>query len=321
MDSLYLSFTGGREWIYVGYSLPTIIRGKDTARARVGDMALAGNGDILLGLRGLGHIDTTGELVDSVPGGLYRSRNDGNTWERYGTGLPNNAYITAIHRAASGTLVCVASEVYVDPRYVDNLQGLELRYDMDMYPENVVKCDRTAIYRSTDHGASWTFAFAFPARPALPTLDHRFTTMPDGRMIAVHPSAGVAISKNDGATWSLGDPLDIGNTDVNDVIFTEDGYAHLATDEGYVRIRTDNILSVTERPAAGGSLHVVVYPDGRLEVRGEQPWDRLDVYTIHGTRVRSVASGEQCTLDGMARGAYVVRTTAGNDVRSGLVMW
>jgi hypothetical protein len=321
MDSLYLSFTEGREWIYVGYSLPTHVRGAHTMRSRVGDVVLAADGSIIAGLRGIRHIDTAGELVDSVPGGLVRSRDDGNTWQRFGSGLPHDAYVTALHRSSTGTLYCIAASVHADPRYVDPFSGEELRYAPDMYPDRAIKVENTVIYRSTDNGSTWTTAFTFPERIMMPPTDHRFTEMPDGRILAVHPSAGIAISRTDGRTWSLGDPLNIGNTDVNDVVFTADGYAHLATDEGYVRILTDNILSVSERPSPSGSLNLVVHPDGRLDVRDPASWTDLGVYTIHGIRVREASAGGSCTLNGLARGVYVVRTVHADGIRTGLVMW
>jgi len=165
----------------------------------------------------------------------------------------------------------MATDVVADPRKNAGTAGEVTRLSPDQYDPMNLKVGLSYIYRSTDNGRTWTRVFVFTDRIRMPDTDPRFTVMPDGRILAIHPTAGIAISRNDGVTWSLGDPLNIGDRQVNDVIFADDGYAHLATDDGYVRILTDNILNVKESSTVSGNLRVFVDDDGAVRFPDGQP--------------------------------------------------
>ncbi len=285
MDSLYFTFNNGKDWVYVGYSLPKYIYNSDTLTAGVGDVAVAKDGSIIVGLRGLRTYHADGSLIDTVPGGIMRSTNNGDSWERCTSDIPEWLHITSVMTSPSGTIFCLASELNLDARAVNPFTGEIELLDHSAYGEKAFKLGFSYIYRSTDNGLTWSRTFVFPDRFVLPSTDMRFTMMPDGRILAIHPTAGIAISHNDGLSWGLADPLNIGDQIVNDVVFTDDGYAHIATNDGYVRILIENILSVRESHHVSGSLRVLTNDDGSVTFLNEIP-SSVSVYSIDGRLIQ-----------------------------------
>lgn len=285
MDSLYFTFNNGKDWVYVGYSLPKYTHNSKTLTSGIGDVTVAKDGSILVGLRGLRTYHADGSLNDSVPGGIMRSTNNGDSWERCTADIPEWQHVTSIMTAPSGTLLCLASDLNLDARYVDPYTNETRLIEPHRYKESSYKLGLSYIYRSTDNGLTWSRTFVFPDRFVLPSTDMRFTMMPDGRILAIHPTAGIAISNNDGRSWGLADPLNIGDQIVNDVVFTEDGYAHIATNDGYVRILIENILSVRESHHVSGSLHVLTNDDGSVTFLNEIP-SSVSVYSIDGRLIQ-----------------------------------
>jgi hypothetical protein len=121
----------------------------------------------------------------------------------------------------------------------------------------------------------------------LPKTDIRFIDMPDGRTMALHPTFGVAITADDGVRWSVGDPLNIGNPEINDVAFTSDGYAHFATSEGYARLKVEDIVSVrqTEAGDAESDLRVHVTADGLVQASSMRTISSLAIFTTDGRQL------------------------------------
>lgn len=123
-------------------------------------------------------------------GGVYRSTDGGATWTQRATGLPTTQAVTAIGRAADGTLVA------------------GVQYD--------------GVYRSTDGGGSWSPASGQPSS----TVVNAFALAADGALVAGtgggdHPS--VFRSLDSGAHWSVcgtGLPSYIS---VNDIVRGPDG--------------------------------------------------------------------------------------------------
>lgn len=323
MDSLYFSFNEGKEWVYVGYMLPKYTDGTARPTAGVGDLVQADDGSIILGLRGMKVADQDGSLRDSIPGGLMISTNGGNTWVRTGSEIDRGLYVSSLHKTANGTLLCMASEVNIDLWYVDR-DGEYRRYEDGTGPEGIFKLDRSFIYRSTDHGRTWSSVFISPDRERLGRTDIRFAAMPDGRVLALHPSFGIAISANDGRTWSVGDPLNIGDPVINDVVFTDDGFVHFATDEGYARLRIENIVSVQdERHVAVGDMQARVTPDGQLRLSSADEIITVTVSAIDG-RVMCTqackANSAEIDMTSWPRGAYLVMATTLAGPRRSLVV-
>lgn len=317
MDSVYFSFNQGKEWVYVSNTMPMLVQGNDTTRAAIGDMIVANDGAIIAGLRGMRiyDLDSGNQHVprDTTPGGLVISTNDGNTWERIPSAIDTSLYISSLYKTPTGTLLCLAAEVNIDPWYIEEFSGeyrrrtsLSLNWDNRDY-----QLDQSYIYRSTDNGRTWTRVFIFPDRQALGDTEIRFIEMPDGRVMALHPDFGVAISADDGKRWAVGDPLNIGNPEINDIVFTSDGYAHLATSEGYARMRTNDIVSVRDghgRPT-DSDLTLSLSSDGRLNVSSTRDISALNVYGIDGcliTQTRGVAPQLTTDLSSAPTGAYAI---------------
>lgn len=310
MDSIYFSFNEGREWVYVSKTMPVISNDTVASTAALGDIIMANNGSIVAGLRGMRIYEEDGSLRDTVPGGVVVSSDGGATWRRTTSIIDSSLYVSSLHKTATGTLLCLASEVRIDPWYFDT-QSQRLRYESRAIQEKCYQLDQSYIFRSTDNGITWTRTFIFPDRAALAQTDIRFIPMPDGRIMALHPLFGIAISSDDGLRWTVGDPLNIGNPVINDVVFTDDGYAHFASSEGYCKLRFSDIVNVQERdvPATDQQLNVRITSAGILEALSHRPLTSLSVYTTDG-RLISTLNGETTNaaldMSACSQGAYVV---------------
>lgn len=314
MDSLYFSFNGGKEWVYVGFSMPAL--------AAIGDLVVADNGDVIAGLRGMRIVDEDGSQRDTIPGGLMITTDNGDSWQRVGIEVDSGLYISSLHKSANGTLFCIASEVRIDPWVLD-ATGTRIRYNTDVLWDFMLKLDRAFVYRSTDHGQTWSQVFTFPDREKLGSTDIRFAAMPDGRVMIIHPTYGVAISATDGRTWSVGDPLNIGNPVINDVVFTSDGYAHFATDQGYARLRIENIVSVDERPSVVGDLSAYVNSDGEIHISSEDEMLSVSVSTVDGRVLSDLscnANAAEIDASAWPRGAYLVAATTVSGLRRTMIL-
>jgi len=322
MDSVWLSFNDGREWVYINEHWPKVVYGKDTVKCSLGDMVVTPSGSILAGLRGIRLYDTLGIAKDSVPGGIIRSTDNGLTWSPGPTGVPNYLYISSLIKLPTGTLLCLASEITVDPRTF-NASNEPSRMALSDCGVKQHKFGQAYIYRSVDDGWTWTETFIFPSREFLPATDPTFTMMPDGRIMAINPDAGIAVSATDGASFGIGDPLYIGNPVINDVVFTNDGWAHFATDSGYVRVRISNILDVKEETRNIGSLRAHVSAADVLSITCDIVPTSLRLIALDGTTVRSTVEPltHSLALDvsALAAGTYVVVASNANEVRSALI--
>ncbi|MFN5377358.1 MAG: WD40/YVTN/BNR-like repeat-containing protein [Ignavibacteria bacterium] len=310
MDSMYFSFNNGREWVYVGKSMPVVMRDTIATTASLGDIIMANNGTIVAGLRGMRIYDDeySVSLRDTIPGGVVSSTDGGNTWKRVTSSIDTSLYVSSLHKTSKGTLLCLASELRIDPWYLDSFTGEIMRYKD--FPEKCYQLDQSFIYRSTDDGATWTRTFIFPDRGLLPKTDIRFIDMPDGRTMALHPTFGVAITADDGVRWSVGDPLNIGNPEINDVAFTSDGYAHFATSDGYARLKVEDIVSVRQIEAgdAESDLRVHVTADGLVQASSMRTISSLAIYTTDGRQldaVRGQATNLAVDISQAPRGVYL----------------
>ena len=319
MDSVYFTFNQGRDWVYVGYQLPSRITARDTARCAIGDMIMLDENTVIAGLRGITMVVDPlepDEPIDSIPGGLFVSTDKGDTWKRIGFGIDTTAYISALHRTPNGTLLCVASDMRINPWYLDAADGVYRLYDRQRLQGIAFEHFGSSIYRSVDNGVTWSKVFDFGYRPSIGQTDIRFTEMPDGRILAIHPSFGIATSRNDGERWQVADPLNIGTPEINDVIFTPDGYAHLATSEGYVKILIDNIVSVRGNEPPQSKLRAFVLNNGQLRVSSENVIEQIELYAIDGRLMLTTSADSHIVnvpTSQITRGTYIIvaKTDAG----------
>jgi len=321
MDSVWLSRTDNEEWVYISEHWPKWIYGKDTVKAALGDMVVAGNGDLVAGLRGLQQLDTLGAVFDSVPGGILYSADSGLTWSPGSIGVPNHLYVTSLLKLPSNTLLCMGANVVVDPR-VPHVPYF-FRIPAGSCDVGYFKLGQVYIYRSLDNGRTWTESFIFPSRDTLPPTDPRLLMMSDGRVMAVHPSAGLAISATDGRSFGMADPQMSFLPSINDVVFTDDGWVHFATDSGYVRVRISNILDVKEETRNIGSLRAHVSAADVLSITCDIVPTSIRLIALDGTTVRSTVEPltHSLALDvsALAAGTYVVVAANTNEVRSALI--
>lgn len=321
MDSVYFSFFGNNEWVYVSKDWPIIVRGTDTIRAALGDIVVAENGNFIAGLRGARILDVDGELSDSLPGGIILSEDKGNTWQRSSTGIADNLYVSSFARLPTGTLICIATEVRVDPTRYDRLFGF-FRVEISSLGAKEFKIDFAYIFRSTDHGYTWQRVHVFPDRDLLPNVDPKLMVMPNRGILAIHPGVGFASTTDDGRTWVEGDELTIGNALVNDVLFTDDGYMHLATDQGYTKVRAEMYVNVAEQPHIAAGIQSYVTKDGRLMFKVGDIITEVTLYSVTGMLVAhelNQSGIEYVDVSNMSRGTYIVQCRIGTELHHGLV--
>lgn len=324
MDSVWFSWSNGKAWTYVSKDWPKLVLGEkftDTTLSALGDIVVADNNDLIVGLRGIRLVDTLGAIVDSIPGGILRSIDSGNTWTRSTSGIPENLYVTSLLKLQTGTLLCLAVEITLNPNVLGEVGVRRKSFDQCFGTE--YKLGYGYIYRSADHGRTWTQVHVFSSREFLTHVDPRLTFMPDGRAMAIHPEVGIAISPNDGNWFSVGDPLYVGNPNVSDVVFTNDGYAHFATDSGYLRIGIDRILGLPTEQRTIGSLSAYVNASGVLKIATTDfiP-TTLRLLSIDGRTARQGTDINGITdldVSSLACGTYVVVASSTTEVRTTLI--
>lgn len=322
MHEVFYTFNEGKEWHPVGDLWPSAMINGEKVPAAIGDITRAANGNLVAGLRGTYIIDTNGVERDSLIGGITISTNNGRSWLRTSSGIDPNAYVTSLFTTRNGTLLAIASKCVVDPRLAPSFVEWGIRPDPSLFA-NYARLSNTYIYRSTDHGRTWTFVRNLLERPLLPETEIRFVSMPDGRVMAVHPMYGIEVSNNNGVTWVTADPLNIGVPVINDIVFTDDGYAHIATNEGYVRLRIENIVKVSEQPPVAGTLRVHKTHQETLMIHAEQPPTQVRVFTLDGSEITNVVNpdGVREVALSLARGVYIIVATTGSAMQSALIQW
>ncbi len=148
---------------------PWAFTGQAGEAFRIAGLALSPDGSLYAAA-------TTREVDDANTGTVFRSDNEGATWEPVAA-LPMAWWLDSILVTNSGTLL-VGGASY-DPADPDAVQ-------------------RGVIYRSTDWGEHWTVVFDSPDATAVHTLLQRA----NGDIVAGAGPGGVVLrSDDDGATW------------------------------------------------------------------------------------------------------------------------
>jgi photosystem II stability/assembly factor-like uncharacterized protein len=181
-------------------------------------------------------------------GGLWRSTDNGLTWQHLDGHVPTNTV-----------------DVKVDPTNSNRI------YATSSFDGRVNS--RSGINISTDAGVTWT-------HPATATPPLNFCTLPVQRTelaawgIAVDPAnanrvfigtnCGLAISSDAGATWSFVDPTPADGADnVYDVIVHDGGIIDLCSDDGHRRSTDGGTTwtTATSQPLPSAQCSITVSPD------------------------------------------------------------
>lgn len=222
-DSLWLTYNNGDEWYYLHAGLPS---GAGRHRPGVGDVALASDGSLVVGLRGYGS-NLAGEGYQPyVSGGVYRSTDRGASFSAvvWPDSLP---FVHRILRCSTGTLLACADGVAL--RTIED--SLRPNDDLTAY---VV--ERSCIVRSTDDGRTWTIVASDGAGHAQNNIDRTIVDL--GTVIMALTSRGyVAVSTDDGRTWFTPQILGLDQDPIHDIVVDRDGSLLLATGRGLARLQ------------------------------------------------------------------------------------
>lgn len=218
-DSLYRSPDDGLTWKVAETGLPRYTNGMTIP---VSSIIRLQDETLLCSLRGLrkATLSDTSATDTSIirEGGIWRSSNDGKTWERSDAGLEYDRYVWWLSKLSSGTLLAVAGNMLFDARNnAQEVTGWNL--------------GGARIFRSNDNGRTWSVVYAesrdrtaYPGRrPILQTKD--------GRILAATMENGMIESGDDGQTWhEVGEEL-YGRI-INDIDEDSTGTIWVATDNG-----------------------------------------------------------------------------------------
>ncbi|MGC8782125.1 MAG: WD40/YVTN/BNR-like repeat-containing protein, partial [Anaerolineae bacterium] len=185
--------------------------------------------------------DSDDTAFAATDGGLLRTRNRGNTWERLGGGLP---------AAGSDPTADDVRRVYLSPAYAADGVLVALMAD-------------GTLFRSADRGDTWTrlsigrtFAAAFSRDFA------SSNTISAVILTGEPPALALARSTDRGDTWAVVQPLAL--SPVTDLVEVADAALLVATENGVARLAPDG-AGYTPEPVAlniSGAVH-------RLAVAGD----------------------------------------------------
>jgi photosystem II stability/assembly factor-like uncharacterized protein len=218
-DSLYRSSDNGQTWRSAERGLPRYSFGDIIPMS---SMKRLHDGTLLAGIRGLRKAtlsDTSSADTALVrEGGIWRSTDDGEHWQKSDDGLESDRYVWWIEPLSSGTILAVAGNMLFDAKNISQeLTGWNL--------------GGARIFRSDDNGLTWKVVYAetrdrdgYPGRrPILRTST--------GRILAATMENGVIESGDDGRTWhEVGE--DLYGRLINDIDEDSTGTIWVATDNG-----------------------------------------------------------------------------------------
>jgi len=234
-DSLWLSFTNKREWIYVPAGLTEV---RPSQRGKVSDVARLLNGDLLCAIRGVDTVDPAGVRGMLKRGGITKSTDDGDTW-RWTDSLPEGmTHVTTLLTLTSGTVLAHCARVVNDP----------------VSP----MVESAALLRSDDNGARWTIvARDFRSNIPYPNMEPNIVQVANGAIIATMYSGNVVVSFDDGERWDVVDVAELGTTQINNITLGRDSTLLVSTDIGVGRLRIPNVTSVDDQSTSSRANQLV----------------------------------------------------------------
>ncbi|MFQ5571935.1 MAG: FlgD immunoglobulin-like domain containing protein, partial [Rhodothermales bacterium] len=234
-------------------------------------------------------VSPTGTVFAGTPNnGVYRSTDAGSTWSEVNSGLGPNLDMTAFLFQPNGDVL------------VSGFDG---------------------VFRSSDNGDTWEKTGSVPTRGV-----NDLVRDSGGNLFIASRGGGVAISEDDGATW----------TSVNNGLWHKDAKALLIDDAGqmYVGTRGGSVFKMRSTPTSVEHTHgelpkTVVLdqnypnpfnPETRIRYRLSSADDvTLAVYNMLGRLVRILVREHQPS--GEHTFTWDARDSAGQQVASGVYMY
>lgn len=295
-DSLWFSFDNGKEWIYVGQGLPTGAKRRSAIEAfprpGIGDVEITRNGTVLLGFRGIRDRTVTDILTlenDSIHGGLYRSTDDGNSWQMVDTlTIPKWSNVSSIRQLGDGSIVALRN--LTANRHSGGLVWLY-----------AFASSHFAIVRSTDDGSTWKDVLTSNYTSGMA----RTFEVP-GATYVVTPGGVSWRSTNYGRTWSEFDvAAEFGSTALTSMEYSSDGYLYFTSDVGLGRKKI-GISSLNNEAIVSHCHPNVRIQGGRMNIEAECAYDRVHVYDMLGRCLYSGSPTSDYLLSGLRPGIYIV---------------
>lgn len=257
-DSLWLSFTNKREWIYVPAGLTDV---PPTQRGKVSDVARLLNGDLLCAIRGVDSVDPAGLRGILKRGGITKSTDDGDTWSTIDSLPEGMTHVTTLLTLPSGNVLAHCARVVNDP--------------------TSPLVESAALLRSVDNGAQWTIvARDFRSNIPYPDMEPNIVQVANGAIVATMYSGNVVVSFDDGENWDVVDAPELGTTQVNNILLRRDGSLLISTDVGVGILRIPSVTAVDEHRSTS-TIHQIAM-DGVLHYQWKGAPATLTIRDLNG---------------------------------------
>lgn len=176
-DTMQMSGDEGATWRVGGNGLPKH-NGRSVA---ISALLRTRAGSWVAGARGWTFV--AGDSTVLMPGGLYRSIDEGRSWSPTEVRVEDASFIWDIEETTTGALIATAA-------YVSSTEDVSTLVVSDAY-----------VMRSTDDGRSWTNALVLPGRQRRALSLGYQVDCDDRGFVAVIDEATVWVSKDEGVTW------------------------------------------------------------------------------------------------------------------------
>lgn len=298
MRNLYVREEAG-EWSE--RSIPSELRHRNSLMSTIHASL---QGVVLAGFRGHSRGSSFTEVVDSVmPGGILRSTDGGNTWQR--VTLPCDCdWVESITQTTTTDLYAWAANIMLDEAHGYN-----------------AAVSSTYLIKSTDQGASWNVVHHDDRgqwnRDRIGVMQWPIAMSPEG-VVAAATQRQILLSFDGGASFTFFDRTPIEG--VNALDFTDDGTLWSSSWKGlYAMQLPTSSISLRMQRSNNGITARYQSQHGNVIVRrvSQQTDEVIDVamVSLDGSVVhRQAMQGTEIVIPsaGLANGVYVVSATIGN---------
>lgn len=291
----------------------TVAPAPSVPRGSISDVVRTVSGDLVAALRGWSFADSLGNAHTARWGGLVRSTDDGITWQVVDSWPAEHPFVTRLARTTDGALLAWATAVVVDTIDLDQRTG-------SVRP----LLQGGGIYRSGDGGVSWDPVYGDRTnRLRHPNTEPDLLQHPSGILFSTTYTGLLVRSADDGRTWAIDDPPDIGAATISAVDAEIDGALRLSTSHGVCRYRASGTVSVRRSNGRPAEYAMVLGAQRQLTVT-------TTTTTIASVTITDIAGrrigwweghGSTVVIDGAAwlPGLYVVTIDDGSAPYTGTV--